>query len=155
MKTIESIAKKLKGKKVILRLDLNVPLHKHNITDTNRIDKIIPTLNFLINNKAKILILSHVGRPKGRVIKDLSMEPICRYLKKKINQNIHLIKTNIDHHKEKNLFDTIAYIQVKDLSKKDNNRVFLFNGWTFALSPTLQSIDHPVYDLWITSCENI
>tara|TARA_B100001123_G_scaffold321555_1_gene360656 strand:- start:29 stop:559 length:531 start_codon:yes stop_codon:yes gene_type:complete len=51
--------------------------------------------------------------------------------------------------------DTVAYIQVKDLSAKDNNRVFLFNGWTFALSPTLQSMDHPVYDLWITSCENI
>ena len=51
--------------------------------------------------------------------------------------------------------DTIAYLQVKDLSSKDNNQVFLFNGWTFASSPTLQSIDHPIYDLWITSCENI
>jgi len=51
--------------------------------------------------------------------------------------------------------DTVAYIQVKDLSVKDNNQVFLFNGWTFASSPTLQSIDHPVYDLWINSCENI
>ena len=48
-----------------------------------------------------------------------------------------------------------AYIQVKDLSSKDNNQVFLFNGWTFASSPTLQSIDHPIYDLWITGCENI
>ena len=51
--------------------------------------------------------------------------------------------------------DMVAYLQVKDLSSKDNNQVFLFNGWTFASSPTLQSIDHPVYDLWITSCENI
>jgi len=51
--------------------------------------------------------------------------------------------------------DTVAYLQVKDLASKDNNQVFLFNGWTFASSPTLQSIDHPVYDLWITSCENI
>jgi len=51
--------------------------------------------------------------------------------------------------------DTVAYIQVKDLSFKDNNQVFIFNGWTFASSPTLRSIDHPVYDLWITSCENI
>ena len=51
--------------------------------------------------------------------------------------------------------DTVAYIQVKDLSSKDNNQVFLFNGWTFASSPTLKSIDHPIYDLWITSCENI
>ena len=51
--------------------------------------------------------------------------------------------------------DTVAYLQVKDLSIKDNNQVFLFNGWTFASSPTLESIDHPVYDLWITSCDNI
>ena len=51
--------------------------------------------------------------------------------------------------------DTVAYLQVKDLSAKDNNQVFLFNGWTFASSPTLQSIDHPIFDLWITSCENI
>tara|TARA_Y100000590_G_scaffold399865_1_gene483492 strand:- start:27 stop:557 length:531 start_codon:yes stop_codon:yes gene_type:complete len=51
--------------------------------------------------------------------------------------------------------DTVAYLQVKDLSIQDNNQVFLFNGWTFASSPTLQSIDHPVYDLWITNCENI
>ena len=54
-----------------------------------------------------------------------------------------------------NASDAVAYIQVKDLSAKDNNQVFLFNGWTFASSPTLQSIDHPIYDLWITSCENI
>ena len=54
-----------------------------------------------------------------------------------------------------NSSDTVAYIQVKDLSNKDNDRVFLFNGWTFASSPTLQSIDHPIYDLWITGCENI
>ena len=53
------------------------------------------------------------------------------------------------------LTDTVAYLQVKDLSTKDNNQVFLFNGWTFASSPTLQSIDHPVYDLWIVGCENI
>ena len=55
----------------------------------------------------------------------------------------------------KDTSDTVAYIQVKDLSAKNNNQVFLFNGWTFASSPTLQSIDHPVYDLWLTSCENI
>ena len=54
-----------------------------------------------------------------------------------------------------NIADTVAYLQVKDLSIKDNDQVFLFNGWTFKSSPTLQSIDHPIYDLWIMSCENI
>ena len=51
--------------------------------------------------------------------------------------------------------DTVAYLQVKDLSTQDNNQVFLFNGWTFASNPTLQSIEHPIYDLWIINCENI
>ena len=55
----------------------------------------------------------------------------------------------------KDVQDTVAYIQVKDLSTKDNNQVFLFNGWTFASSPSLRTIDHPIYDLWITSCDNI
>ena len=54
-----------------------------------------------------------------------------------------------------NVLDTVAYIQVKDLSETDNDRVYLFNGWTFASSPTLKSIDHPIYDLWINNCENI
>ena len=56
---------------------------------------------------------------------------------------------------EVNSTDTVAYVQVKDLSEKDNDRVFLFNGWTFASNPTFQSIEHPIYDLWITGCENI
>ena len=55
---------------------------------------------------------------------------------------------------EKDILDTVAYLQVKDLSVKDNNQVFLFNGWAFASSPTLRPIDHPIYDLWVTSCDN-
>ena len=66
---------------------------------------------------------------------------------------IKALKCQMSHGED--ISDTVAYIQVKDLSAKDNNRVFLFNGWTFASSPTLQSIDHPIYDLWINNCENI
>jgi len=66
---------------------------------------------------------------------------------------IKALKCHLSENKD--FTDTVAYLQVKDLSAKDNNQVFLFNGWTFASSPTLQSIDHPIYDLWITSCENI
>ena len=48
-----------------------------------------------------------------------------------------------------------AYIQVKDLSDKKDDKVFVFNGWTFSSSPTLRTFDHPVYDLWVKGCENI
>ena len=51
--------------------------------------------------------------------------------------------------------DTIAYLQVIDISMEDNNQVFVFNGWTFASSPTLRSLDHAIYDLWLQSCSNI
>ena len=66
----------LHGKKVILRLDLNVPLNNGEITDTTRIDKVLPTIEFLLKQNSKIVILSHVGRPKGKVIRDLSLKPI-------------------------------------------------------------------------------
>ena len=45
-----------------------------------------------------------------------------------------------------------AYIQVQDLTNKDNDEVFIFNGWTFFSSPTINTFDHPVYDIWLTKC---
>ena len=48
-----------------------------------------------------------------------------------------------------------AYIQVKDLNISNNEKVYVFNGWTFSSSPTLNPFDHPVYDLWLSSCETI
>jgi len=48
-----------------------------------------------------------------------------------------------------------AYIQVKDVSDNRNEKVFVFNGWTFSSSPSLRPIEHPVYDLWLVGCENV
>ena len=45
-----------------------------------------------------------------------------------------------------------AYIQVRDLTKKDNDKVFVFNGWMFSSSPSIAPFDHPVYDIWIVNC---
>ena len=97
--------KNLNNKKILLRLDLNVPLEKGKISDTTRIDKILPTLNFLIKEQAKIIILSHVGRPKGKIVKELSLEPICEELQKKLNKKVKLITENIKKIKNKKFFD--------------------------------------------------
>ena len=97
--------KNLKSKKILLRLDLNVPLKNGNITDTTRIDKILPTLNFLIQQKTKIIILSHVGRPKGKIVKELSLKPICEELKKKLRITVKLITENINEIKNKDFFE--------------------------------------------------
>ena len=97
MKSIQNKDIDLERKKILLRLDLNVPIENGQITDTNRIEKIIPTLKYLLEKKAKIIILSHVGRPKGKVNKDLSLKPICENLELKLKQKIKLI--------DKSLFD--------------------------------------------------
>ena len=97
----------LRNKKILLRLDLNVPLKNGKITDTTRIDKIIPTLKFLLNQNSKIIILSHVGRPNGKFDNKLSLKPICKNIEKKINQNIKLITKNVKEITNQNLFDNI------------------------------------------------
>ena len=51
--------------------------------------------------------------------------------------------------------EVVAYVQVKDLSDKKDDKVFVFNGWTFSSSPTIITFDHPIYDLWVTGCENV
>ena len=104
MKSIKQ-EKNLNNRKILLRLDLNVPLEGTKIIDKTRIDKIIPTLKFLIAQNAKIIIISHVGRPKGKVVKDLSLKPICEDLCIKLNQNIKLITKNIKQISSEELFD--------------------------------------------------
>ncbi len=94
MKNIED-QENLAGKIAILRLDLNVPLKNKDILDETRIDKIIPVINFLLNRKTKILVISHVGRPKGKKNHDLSLKPICLNIEKKIKKKIKLITSNL------------------------------------------------------------
>ena len=94
----------LKDKKILLRLDLNVPLDNGKIADTTRIDKIIPTLKFLIQKNSKIIIISHIGRPKGKVVNELTLKPICEDLSNKLNQNVKLITKNINEINNENLF---------------------------------------------------
>ena len=102
--------KNLRNKKILLRLDLNVPLNKGKISDTTRIDKIIPTLKFLNKQKSKIIILSHVGRPKGKVLKELSLKPICENIQGQLGVNVKLITQNINEIKNSNFFDYLMKI---------------------------------------------
>ena len=109
----------LENKKILLRLDLNVPLLDGKITDTTRIDKILPVIDFLISQNAKIIIISHVGRPKGKVVNDLSLRPICKDLEKKLNQNIKLLSRDIYE------------IETNDLFQNDNERVIMLENIRF------------------------
>ena len=103
MKKIEDL-ENLEQKKILIRLDLNVPLKNNQITDATRIEKILPTLNFLIKKNCNIVIISHIGRPKGKVDKQLSMKPVCDYLSKKLDKKIRLIQENIFDFDPKTIF---------------------------------------------------
>ena len=105
----------LKEKKVLLRLDLNVPLKDGIIKDPTRIDKILPIINFLLSKNSKIIIISHVGRPKGKKNNELSLKPICKDLEKKIKKKIRIIDDDIFKLKKKDLFkhtdDQIVFLE--------------------------------------------
>ena len=103
MKSIKE-EENINNKKILLRLDLNVPLLNSIITDTTRINKILPTLNFLLSQNAKIIIISHVGRPKGKVVNELSLKPICKDLELKLSQKIKLISRDVKEINSKDLF---------------------------------------------------
>jgi phosphoglycerate kinase len=84
----------LKNKKVLLRVDLNVPMKNGAITETSRIEKIIPTIKLLIEKQTKIIVLSHTGRPKGKIVKEMSLEPISKKLAFLLNKEV-LFNKNI------------------------------------------------------------
>lgn len=86
----------LKGKKVLLRVDLNVPMKNGAITETSRIEKILPTIKLLIEKEAKIIILSHIGRPKGQIVNGMSLEPISKKLSQYLNIEILFNKNKIN-----------------------------------------------------------
>jgi len=94
MKNISDQSLIFKNKKVLLRVDLNVPMKNGAITESSRIEKIIPTIKLLIEKEAKIIILSHIGRPKGKAIKGMSLEPISKKLASLLNKEV-LFNKNI------------------------------------------------------------
>ena len=99
---------KLEGKRVLIRTDFNVPLNNGYITEASRIEKVLPTIKFLINSKAKIIIISHIGRPKGKNVPSLSLKPIAKKLKDLLNKNVLF-------------FDKTVGIEVVEKSKKISN----------------------------------
>ena len=119
----------LNQKKILLRLDLNVPFKDGLISDETRINKIIPILDFLIKKKSNIIIISHVGRPKGKVNKTYSLKPICENLEKKIKKKIKFLDNDIFTLKKEDLFkspdDQIVFLEnirfYKEEEKNDSS----------------------------------
>ncbi len=87
----------IKDLKIILRLDLNVPVKNKVITDDTRITLCLPFINRLIEKKAKVIIISHLGRPKGINIPELSLIPVYKYLKDMLKTNVYFFKGAFDN----------------------------------------------------------
>jgi len=85
----------IEGKRVLLRVDFNVPTNNGSVSETSRIKKVLPTINFLIEKNAKIIIISHIGRPKGKIVPGLSLKPIAQKLSSLINKNVIFLSESI------------------------------------------------------------
>ena len=83
----------VKGKRVLVRVDFNVPIKEGKIKDTNRIDEALPTIKYALDHGAKVVVLmSHLGRPDGQANKKYSMEPLVPYLSKVLKKEVKFVK---------------------------------------------------------------
>lgn len=94
MKTIKDI--NLAGQRVFIRVDFNVPLDDHqNITDDTRIRSVLPTIQYTLDHRAKVIIASHLGRPKGQVVPEMSLAPVAKRLGRLIEKDISMAPDSI------------------------------------------------------------
>jgi len=86
-KTIRDID--LKGKRILMRVDFNVPLDdKLNITDDIRIRAALPTIKYALEKRAKVILMSHLGRPDGKVVDSMRLEPVAKRLEELLGKKI-------------------------------------------------------------------
>jgi phosphoglycerate kinase len=110
----------VQNQKVILRLDLNVPLKDKIIQDDTRIALCLPFIKRLVEKKAKIIIISHLGRPKGIKVPELSLIPIYKYLKKTLQTNVYFFMGNLD----KEVQDKFSHLKKGEIILIENIRYF-------------------------------
>ena len=81
----------IKNKRLLIRVDFNVPLDKNlNITDDTRIRGVLPTINYALDKNAKVILCSHLGRPKGKVVPEMSLAPVARRLSSLVKKEVPL-----------------------------------------------------------------
>ena len=94
----------IQGKKALMRVDINVPLDENkNVTDDTRIQAILPTVKALKEQGAKIILMAHLGRPKGEVKPEFSLEPVAKYLSKVLGEEVLFVSTPVGEGAEKEL----------------------------------------------------
>ncbi|HZK12689.1 MAG TPA: phosphoglycerate kinase [Atribacterota bacterium] len=102
-RTIKDLNKnQLAGKRVLVRVDFNVPLNEElEITDDTRIKAALPTIKYLTSHQAKVILMSHLGRPKGKIVEKLRLDPVARRLKELLKQDVKKVNDCIGEEVEK------------------------------------------------------
>src|SRR6476660_1648895 len=88
-KSIKDI--QVQGKRVFCRVDFNVPMQDGKVTDDTRIKAAIPTISYLVEQGAKVILASHLGRPKGQVVEELRLTPVAKRLSELLNKEVHKV----------------------------------------------------------------
>ena len=118
-KSVEDI--EVKGKRVLVRCDFNVPLDENrNITDETRIDGALPTIKYLIDNNAKVILCSHMGKPKGEPKPELSLAPVAKKLSEKLGKDV--IFAADDNVVGENAKNAVANMKEGDVVLLENTR---------------------------------
>ena len=94
----------IKGKRALVRVDVNVPLDENNnVSDDTRIQAIIPTVKYLTDKGAKVILMAHLGRPKGEVKPEFTLEPVAKHLSKVLGQDVLFVKSLVGKGADKEL----------------------------------------------------
>jgi len=118
----------IEGKRVLLRVDFNVPINDGAITENSRIEKVLPTIKFLINKKAKIIIVAHLGRPKGKIVPELTLKPIAKKLSDYLNQDVVFLN------------ESIGSLVIENSKKIPNGKIMLLENIRFHKEEELNSV---------------
>jgi len=91
----------VKGKTVLMRVDFNVPIIEGNITDDNRVVQALPSIQYVVDQGAKLVLTSHLGRPKGSPDPEFSLEPVAQHLASLVDVPVHFAHDCIGEAAEK------------------------------------------------------
>ncbi len=92
-KTIKDVD--VRGKRVLVRVDFNVPMHDGSVTDDSRVRAALPTLRYLVDHGARVILMSHLGRPKGEPDPQFSLRPVRRTLQRLLGRNVAFVDTTV------------------------------------------------------------
>lgn len=107
-------------KRVLVRVDYNVPLHDGRVTDDTRLRESLPTLEYLLSQRAKIILVSHLGRPNGKVISELRLDPVARHLEKLLQRPV----TKLDDCLGPAVHHAISHMRSGDIVLLENVRFY-------------------------------